>query len=104
MNIFLRLVSDYLSVQMVEKIGGQVKEGVSSIVTPLKKMAIGFVILLLSLPLWFTGFIFLLMAMFFSISETRVFIPSSLWTSAISFLLALLVTVLGLGTMRRPGR
>jgi hypothetical protein len=104
MNMFVRLISDYLSVQVAEKIGDHVKEGVSSILVPLKKLALGFLILLFSLPLWFTGFIFLLMAMFFSISETHAYIPSSLWTSGISFLLALLITVLGLGIMRRSAR
>jgi hypothetical protein len=101
MNMFFRLVSDYLAVHVAESISAQVKEGVNSVVVPFKKMAIGAIILLFSLPLWFTGFIFLIMAMFFSISEVHMFVSSSLWSSGISFLTALFVTVLGLGVMRR---
>ena len=98
MEPLLRLLAEHIA----GRISSTVKAGVAPLGPYLRKLSVGVLMVLLSAPLWFTGVLFLLVSLYLSTSHLGSFLVPGLWTAGASFLIALVLTGVGIGMLKAP--
>ena len=68
----------------------------------LRQAAFSLALLLGSIVGWLLGGIFLLLSLFFSFTEMNQLVSPALWTAAVGFAFAIILTFSSFVTMRRP--
>lgn len=102
MNILLGLIVDIATGRIADRVSHEIKRGVSPLAPYLRRLAIGATLLISSALLWFTCFTFLMLGLFFGIASVRTYVAPALWTSLVTGLIALWMSVGGLGMLRKP--
>jgi hypothetical protein len=98
MEPLLRLLAENIA----NRIASGVKAGVAPLGPYLRRLSLGVLMVLLSAPLWFTGVLFLLVSLYLSTSHLGSFMVPGLWTAGACFLVALVLTGVGMGMLRPP--
>ena len=92
--------------QLLTRLGTRIEAELKGALSPvgpyLRRLGIGFVILIVSGGLWMSGFTFLAISLFFHFSSLGVYTHASLLTALWAALIGALLTAIGLALLRRP--
>lgn len=100
MNILLKLIAGTVA----DFTAGEIKSALSPLAPYLRKLGVGFVIILVSFAFWFTGLLFLLVGLFLYLSHLDAYLAAALWCGVISLLGAGGLLLAGLKMLKSPRR
>jgi hypothetical protein len=83
-------------------VGNQVKDGLTPVAPYLRKLALGTVLILVSVGFWLMGVLFLAVSLFFALSTLDAYVQAALWSLAACWGIALVILLTGVSMVRKP--
>jgi len=98
----MKFLTDLIEGYLFDVVNSQMKKVLRPVADYLRRLSVGIVILIISSIAWVASLIFLLLTLFFSLSDYHNLVLPAFWTGLVSIILGTILVSIGIRLVRRP--
>jgi len=98
----MRFLTDLIEGFLLDLVGSSLKKAFRPVADYMRRISAGVVILIVSSVAWIASLVFLLLTLFFALSDYHNLALPAFWTGLASIIVGTIMVLIGLRLVRRP--